>query len=309
MKLMLALFVFIGFSIHAQQDLLTTQFWNNYSHFNPATSGLFYDHQAAVSYRDQWDQVSGAPKSLLANYSILLARHHGIGVNYSHDELGFSRTNQINLNYNYQFILGTRKGSFQKLSVGASVGITQFAMKAAWIPPTTFEDPSLPADFSDIEPNFNAGIAYQGRSLFAGIGVTHLTGASLHGNGANTYVYNQTRHYYAMASHTFRFGSLEKFEIIPRAITRTDMVKISADFNLLAAYSIKEKQRLWLGLGYRTNNAINFMAGCDIYKRYRIGYSYDLTLSKLSSISRGSHEFVLGFYMNNKPRQSKVEEL
>ncbi|MBL4862634.1 MAG: type IX secretion system membrane protein PorP/SprF, partial [Crocinitomicaceae bacterium] len=34
--------------------------------------------------------------------------------------------------------------------------------------------------------------------------------------------------------------------------------------------------------------------GWDLKERYRIGYSYEYSINKLSSISRGSHDIVLG---------------
>jgi hypothetical protein len=39
------------------------------------------------------------------------------------------------------------------------------------------------------------------------------------------------------------------------------------------------------------------MGGWDIMEKFRVGYSYDLTLNKLKSISRGSHEIVLGLML------------
>lgn len=76
-------------------------------------------------------------------------------------------------------------------------------------------------------------------------------------------------------------------------LVRTDMVKMSADFNLLVYY----KKQYWLGVGYRTSDAICFMGGWDIKEKFRVGYCYDLTINQLSSISRGTHEIVLGFQL------------
>jgi len=308
--------LFFALSANAQQDFLTTQFWNTYTHINPATSGLEYDHFGTIMYRRQWDKVNGAPEDIIANYSTVLGRglrvqplksRHGLGINFNQSSIGFTRSTELNLNYNYQITLGTRKGAAQRLSIGLSAGIAEFRMDPEWVPPTTLNDASLPTAFSVIEPNFNAGIAYKGKTLFAGVGVTHVSAPSFTSSDPlNPVTYNSARHYYAMGAYSFILGEKGAFELKPQLIVRTDAVKISSDINLLASYTIADKQRIWIGAGYRTSDAIAFMAGWDIFKRYRIGYSYDYTINKLSSISRGSHEFVLGFMLNYKPRPRTI---
>jgi len=286
------------FSLFAQQDPLSTQFWNNYALTNPATSGLQYDHHATVNYRSQWDRVNGAPWYISANYGTKVAGHHGLGITYMYDRIGFSTTQGVNLNYNYQFTLGADEKD-RTLSVGVGVGFRCFSVRSGWIPPSTYNDASLPGDFLDVKPNLNAGLAYKDKGLLVGIGTTHLT-SSRFSDGA--IIYKDALHYYAMGSYTFRLGSSKNFELIPRVQLRTDAVFFSGDVNLEAAWIIKGKQRLWFGTSYRTSDAVCAMVGIDVMKRYRIGYSYDYTINKLSAISRGSHEIVLAFLFQRTPK-------
>jgi hypothetical protein len=51
----------------------------------------------------------------------------------------------------------------------------------------------------------------------------------------------------------------------------------------------------YAGLTYRTSDAIAIMLGLILLTNLTIGYSYDITLSKLSSVSRGSHEVLLKY--------------
>lgn len=288
--------LFLVTASFAQQDALTTQFWNNYAHFNPATSGLLYDHHAAVDYRNQWDGVDGAPVSAFGNYGTTIAEHHGLGITYGFDRIGFTQTQDANLNYNYQFTLGPAEKE-RKLAIGLALGIRHFALKTEWIPPGPYNGESLPGNYSDLKLNVNAAVAYKDKGLFIGLSAIHLPGL-LFSDGIVTYAV--PIHYYAMSSYTFRLGASKNMELIPRILLRTDAVKFSAEFNLEAAWYIKQKQRLWLGAGYRYSDAVSAMLGIDLFKRYRIGYSYDITINKLSSISRGSHEIVLGYYLQNR---------
>lgn len=291
MKVILTLITLsIIFEFQAQQDQLTTQFWNNYAHINPATSGLEYKHSAAVLYRNQWDKVNGAPKMLTANYNTLIKGHHGVGVNYMYEQIAFNSRNDVNLNYNYQFILGEHKGIQQKLSIGVAVGFIHLKTDPDWYLQSS-QVPVESAAYTAYGSNFNAGLAYKGSNLFAGFGVTHLTETPLR---YGIFTFNTRRHYYLMGGYSFQLGKSKNFELKPQILLRTDAVKLSGDLNLLASYSIKQKQTVWLGATFRSQDAVAIMVGWDINQRYRIGYSYDHTINQLSSISRGSHEIVLG---------------
>src|SRR5690606_31628788 len=56
--------------------------------------------------------------------------------------------------------------------------------------------------------------------------------------------------------------------------------------------------RVWAGLSYRTSDAIVPMIGVNSNKLY-FGYSYDIGLSKLKKYENGSHEFFVGFKLDN----------
>jgi hypothetical protein len=42
------------------------------------------------------------------------------------------------------------------------------------------------------------------------------------------------------------------------------------------------------------------MVGLNISHKINIGYSYDYTTSGLNIVSKGSHEFMVGFLLGNK---------
>jgi hypothetical protein len=61
------------------------------------------------------------------------------------------------------------------------------------------------------------------------------------------------------------------------------------------------KKTLWFGVTFRTEDAIAPLIGYQTHvgkeqkSMLRIGYSYDLTTSELSSYSSGSHEIMLSY--------------
>ena len=74
-------------------------------------------------------------------------------------------------------------------------------------------------------------------------------------------------------------------------LLRTDLVKVSADIN--ARYLWKDIA--YGGLTYRTSDAIAIMLGYSPIKNLTVGYSYDISVNKLSSVSRGSHEIMVKY--------------
>ncbi|MEY3236414.1 MAG: hypothetical protein RI883_515 [Bacteroidota bacterium] len=282
-KTILVFFILNCFIYRAQQDLLVTQFWNLKSFYNPAAAGLNYKHQAALLARWQWIGVNGAPDSQLASYSVKSDKlHGGLGLSYLHDKIGFSTQNQFKVNYSYQIQLKNES----ILSVGLAGGIANYRLDAVLVPPTSAIDPNLPVSFNQTNFIADFGIAYSHNKFNTGISVTQL---NIQSNSDN---YQYAEHFYVFADYIF--GNVSGFQFKPQVLVRTDLVKMSGDINLTSFY----KEKYSLGIGYRNRDAFCFNIGWDIKNKFRIGYSYDVTVSKLNNgVSGGSHEFVLGLLL------------
>jgi type IX secretion system PorP/SprF family membrane protein len=283
--LLLLHLVLIAMTIQAQQDPLFTHFWNTQQNFNPATTGFNFRHEAHAIARQQWVGVNGAPNSQLLSYGTKLEKlHGGLGVTYIHDKIGFSEFHIAKVNYAYHLLFKKQHA----LSFGLSGGINIFKFDPDWIPPTNSSDPSLPGSFTNYGFTPDFGIAYKFKKLRAGFSITQLFDSN---NSPN---YQEARHYYLNASYDL--GNEEKLHVRPQLLIRTDMVKMSADLNVLLQY----KKQYQLGFSWRTSDALCFIAGYTLREKFNLSYSYDITINKLSSISRGSHEIHLGFTLKNQ---------
>ncbi|HNF30238.1 MAG TPA: type IX secretion system membrane protein PorP/SprF, partial [Chitinophagaceae bacterium] len=63
---------------------------------------------------------------------------------------------------------------------------------------------------------------------------------------------------------------------------------------------IQYQDYIWAGASYRYKDGYAAMVGINLSNSINIGYSYDLTTSRLNTVSKGTHEFVLGFILGNK---------
>ena len=62
-----------------------------------------------------------------------------------------------------------------------------------------------------------------------------------------------------------------------------------------------------VGVGYRVNTAVSFMAGFE-WQWLRVGYSFDLNVGKLSDVAWTSHEIMLSFNIPTKKNKSEWDD-
>ncbi len=294
-------FLFFYTAIFSQQDKLLTHFMYDKMSLNPGSTGLDDGICATSLYRNQWDKVNGAPNSAILNVEANLTRFFpgGLGISIYHDAIGFARQNNALLNYSFPIQIGNAG----VLGLGVGVGIMNYGMDPTWVPPSTFNDPTLPTGFAATNLDLNFGAYFKGNDFYAGISSTHLSESllenSVTGSGATlTQSYQTARHYYAMGGYKMR--NIAGGDIDANLLLRTDLVKFSADINARYIYRLGGKDGqsfVYGGLTFRTSDAIAVMLGYMPIKDLTVGYSYDVTVNKLASISRGSHELLLKYCM------------
>jgi len=284
-KIILILSFFIGNS-YAQQEAQFTMYWNNYSSYNPAATGLFNKHYAALNARTQWTHFEGAPKTISAIYDFKWTKiNSGLGIGYVYGQLGFEKNNEINLNYSYQFDL--KKDRI--LSSGISLGFLRKSIDFSKFVAIDNNDPLLISNpiKTDFFFNIAFGLMYKTPHLLIG-----LSGAKLNESESDKLNYKNKAHYYISCTYNSSIG--RNIIIKPGFILKSDIASTQVEINFMTVY----KNRYWAGLTYRKADAVGFMAGIDIKGKYRIGYSYDYTISILKNYSRGSHEVVLALMID-----------
>jgi type IX secretion system PorP/SprF family membrane protein len=306
-RLLTAAFSILLFTSYAQQDKLITHFMFDKMSINPGKTGIdMYNGICATTiYRNQWDKVNGAPNSAVLNLESNLTRFlpGGIGVNFYHDAIGFSRQNTVLLNYSYPIQIG-RAGV---LGIGVGLGIMNFGMDPTWVPPTTLDDPSLPTGFAATSFDANFGVYFQAKNYYAGISSTHLSESDIASDPTNLAESFQTaRHYYLMGGYIFKdaFGSGNNIDA--QMLVRTDLLEFSVDLN--ARYMMElGGNPAYGGLTFRTSDAVAVMIGYSPIRNFNLGYSYDINIHKLASVSRGSHEMMLKYcYFLPPPPKTKA---
>jgi len=313
-RLLTAAFSILLFASYAQQDKLVTHFMFDKMSLNPGKTGLdmFNGFCATSIYRNQWDKVNGAPNSAILNLEGNLTRFFpgGIGVNFYHDAIGFTRQNTMLVNYSYPVQIG-RIGV---LGIGVGIGFMNYGIDPVWVTPNGLpaaQDPSIPSGFAATTLDANFGLYFQAKKYYAGFSTTHLSESGLKDTSAAPgFAFQTARHYYLMGGYILKdvFGTSNNIDI--QSLIRTDLIEFSMDINARYIMDLGGRQA-YGGLTFRTSDAIALMAGYQVLStdkiNFNVGYSYDININKLASISRGSHEmFVKYCYQLPPPPKTKA---
>ncbi len=269
------LFLFnVAFS---QQDPLFTHFWHSNQAYNPAVTGLNHNHEVNLLGRWSWIGVNGAPDTQLGTYGAKVDKwKSGFGINYMRGSIGFSKVNKAVATYAYHIKFKNES----TLSFGLAAGALIYSFDGSQlIFPTSSQEPLK--SFTKATFICDFGLHFKKENLTVGLSSTGL-------NAPRMSFYQAARHYYLTTAYDFEFA--EKWMLQPKFIAVSDAVKLSAQLHVLASY----KKFLTFGAGYRISDAICVNASYRFKEKFRLGYAYDITTNKLSSISRGSHEIIVG---------------
>ena len=279
--------------VFGQQEAQFSQNMFNKMSFNPAYAGARKAICATGLYRQQWagfedpDGNSVAPRTYLVSLDLpVRVLHGGIGVNIYNDEIGFEKNIGAKLSYAYRVNVG--RGD---LAFGAQVGFLDKSVDFSKFKLLDDGDPVFMSKGKEsvFLTDYAGGVYYQiHEKFYAGVSASLLSQAS--GTIGSTDVMNKT-HYYLMSGYYFSLSGGSAVVLNPSIFIKTDWYSAQYDISSLLIFS----EKYWGGLSYRVDDAVAVILGMK-FKDFRIGYSYDITLSEMGSAgSSGSHEVMIGY--------------
>lgn len=297
--------VFLGLQGWSQQEAQFTHFMFNNMAINPAFAGASEAICFTGLARQQWmgikdiDGTNVSPQTLLVSMDAPLnVLHGGLGGTIFQDQLGYEKNVGLRMNYAYRFNAGNGI-----MALGAQVGFLNKSIDFSKFRPLEDGDPVLASQAK--ESNFTTDFGFGGfykvpGKFYLGLSAVQLSNAKQPIGNAD---YSNKRHYYLSAGYEYPLPDYPEFEIDPSLLIKTDGVSAQYDVNALVRYNNK----FWGGVSYRVQDAIAILLGMNI-KNFRVGYSYDITTSKLTQAgSAGSHEIMVGYCFKiiiEKPRKS-----
>jgi type IX secretion system PorP/SprF family membrane protein len=278
-------------TVQAQQIHQLTQYMLNDFAYNPAVAGSSDKFITKFGFRKQWTGIEGAPTTIYASINGNLSQKKtvGLGAVLFSDATGPTSRMGLQLAYAYQLPLNL-EGSTQ-LGFGISATLMQASINYADMVIGDVGDPQLGSGSeSKLGADANFGVYLRGTQYSVGLAANQLFASKFNFLGTDTANIQNARHFYLMGNYMFDIN--EKFSIQPGLLLK--MVKGTNPQAEINARAIYDKQ-YWLGLSYRTEDAIAAMLGVQLQNGFNVAYSYDITTSGLNSVSGGVHEITLGY--------------
>jgi type IX secretion system PorP/SprF family membrane protein len=284
------------------QDPTFTQFYSNPIYLNPAFAGSHGCPRFALNYRNEWPNLTGNYITYSASYDQYFKNiSGGIGVLATHDEQGQGtiKTSMLGLIYSYHLKL-SRKFSLM------------FGARTAWYQKTLDWNKLTFGDMIDPRKGFiyqtgdvqrggsrgffdaSAGMVGYSKHFFFGVSAFHLNMPD------ESMIIGKSPMPMRFTGHMgadIKLGGKSKYNnatsIMPNIIYQYQNSFQEINIGTYVKYS-----NFTVGAWFRNKDAFILALGVNT-GTFKIGYSYDVTVSKLNNgVSGGSHEVSLGLNLN-----------
>ncbi len=326
-RLMAMALLFAGLAKAQQQPQYTQYIINNYI-LNPAISGIENYTDVKLSHRHQWVGIQDAPVTTYLTVHMPIGKkddrqtstsfstpgenprgrnfmqdyeaakpHHGIGLKLLNDRTG--PLNHFAGYLSYAYHIGISKQT--SIAAGFEAGLRSISLDRNKLDFGS-SNPIDPAVYNSgqintIKPDFGAGVWVYSPRFFAGLSAQQIIPQSVYFS-ANT-VKQQTGklvpHLFATAG--YRFMVTDDISMTPSVMLKY-VQPLPVQFDINAKFQYLDL--LWVGAGYRFKDGFNAMAGLNVSSLFNVSYSYDYTTSALSTLTKGTHEIILGFLLGNR---------
>ncbi|HCM60074.1 MAG TPA: hypothetical protein DIS74_06840 [Bacteroidales bacterium] len=304
--------------ISAQQFPLYSQYTMNGFLLNPSYTGSDYYTTFGLTVREQWLSLPNAPSTYAAAFQTRILNDSyitkstavrkkidrptkggrvGVGGYLFSDHNGIMHRTGLQLAYAYHLPIGID----QQLSFGLSLSAYQYFVdiSGAVMPDDVQDDLLNNYDQVVYIPDANFGVSYMTRNYYAGFAMTNLfRGALMIGNGGENGR--------SELGHYFLTGGIRLYPGVDWIIEPSIMLKSSdmvfKSFQVDLTGRVYYKDDYWLGLSYRTGDAIVMLAGLKV-DRFYIGYAFDFTMSEIRSYTYGTHELTVMARFGDNPRR------
>ena len=314
-----ALLIFMILALFARsyaQDVVYSQFYANPVYLNPALAGSKLCQRITLNYRNQWPGIDQGYVSYSASWDQDFDKISGaVGVIVNSDVAGGGVYNRFSGSGIYSYRLQASR--YIILNAALQAGYVQYRLdgnKLVFGDQIDIRTGNLQPTQDHLPPRLNAGnvdfsaglLGGYKESVYFGVAVNHLSrpDISFYEGGSNRMQMRWTVHSGILIdmSHGRDEAEVGSFSISPNIVfvQQGKFQQINAG---MAVNMFPFVAGLWLRHGIANPDAVITLLGFQ-QKNYKLEYSFDYTISRLTVKSSGAHEISVA-WLFNKASDSK----
>ena len=275
---------------YAQQSPLMSHYMFNGLLLNPGYAGSKDYVSTTLLYRKQWVGLDGAPTTQsISIHGPIKNKKIGLGFYVMNDNIGVTGQTDIYGSFAYHLPLANAKLSFG-LQVGMSSFKSDIVNLKVWDPIDKVFNYNT---YSNTLPNAGFGLFFYKPLFYMGLSIPGLISYNPDepfSIKSDTILYKYNRRYFFTTGYMIE--TERDIKLKPSLLLKYETngpIQVDVNLNFLI------NDIFWVGASYRNNDAIVAIFEYQVNRKFRIGYSYDYTLSKLRTYQSGSHEVMLGY--------------
>ena len=295
-KILLIIIMLFTFATYAQQEQHYTQFQFNKYMYNPAIAGTKTYFLAKTNFRFQWLKIVDSPRTYtLSVYGPSRTKPMGFGGYIYSDVTGPTSKTSFRLSYAHSFKINEDL----RFSLGLSGGAMQYKIDGSKITLHDEYDPSLGnAIYSTIVPDASFGVFFYNKKYNFGASVAQLFATKV--KYKELAELNETRlrpHIYVHGEYSYKID--DDWDVEPAILLKYVWpAPPQIDLSVRGVY----KKLVWLGVSWRTMDAVGVFIGYNYQEQLYFGYSYDFTTTDIYRYTSGTHELMITFRFNKIKR-------
>jgi len=310
--------IMLGTNLCAQQVPMYSQYIMNGFLINPSYAGSDGYTTVNLTAREQWLGLPTSPSTYAVSFQTRILKTSfiqrstsvrrklvrptrggrvGLGGYVFNDQNGIIRRTGFEAAYAYHIEMRNQ----QQLSFGLGATAYQFAIDIEGAVLADLDDEFLNSyDRVVFIPDFNFGVSFTTRYYYVGFAATQMfRGVLTLGNTAKN-PRTELGHFFISGGTKFPLSG-DDWILEPSALIKSsDMLfkSIQADITTRIYY----KQDYWVGLSYRTQDALILLLGFT-YDRFYFAYAFDFALTDIRKHSFGSHELSFAVKFGDNARR------
>jgi type IX secretion system PorP/SprF family membrane protein len=290
-NIIIILLIAISFNANSQQLQTSSLYDIQGVLHNASTAGVSKNNFVGLTYKTQWQGISGKPTTATVFGSFKLPKQKlGIGGYLYNDVTGPTSRTGIQISVAKHIPLdngGT-------LSFGIENRLQQFSLNRSKLP-SLIGDPAVAGKENAMKYDAGLGASYTSDVFQIGIGASQLIQSKL-----DFYSGNLTRSQEGRLYRHFYVHSLYNWKTDGETVITPNVMFIylpNAPLEVQGGVRVEHNNMFWYGISARAKQSVLLSAGVRLNKKFLVGYAFDIYRTPLSIFDGGStgHEFVLRY--------------